>query len=125
MEALSNLFARVRARLASRPDTEHEQALVRVVIAIVLGAYLLDLPALSLTFQGPDSFVFIAYLGISLLILGWVMASSPISHFRRCAGLVADVSTIAFSDFNATTDLSSTLGITTAVSPYIQIAVLA
>jgi two-component system sensor histidine kinase RpfC len=97
MQALRNIVAAARTRLAARPDTEHEQALVRVVIALVLGVYLLDAPALTFASLGPDSLVFIAYLGISALILGWVMASAPVSHLRRCVGLVADVSTIAFS----------------------------
>ena len=31
----------VRARLAGRPDTEHEQALVRLVVGVILFFYLL------------------------------------------------------------------------------------
>ena len=36
-----SLVQRLRARLAARPDTEHEQAIVRVVIGALLFLYLL------------------------------------------------------------------------------------
>jgi len=94
---LRSLAGAARARLATRPDTEHEQAFVRVVVALALGVYLLDAPALLLASPGLDSLVFISYLGISVVILGWVIASTSVSHFRRSIGLLADVSTIAFS----------------------------
>ena len=41
MRALRDLVSAARARLAARPDTEHEQGIVRLVIAALLGAYLL------------------------------------------------------------------------------------
>jgi two-component system sensor histidine kinase RpfC len=103
VQAVRNFMSAMRVRLAARPDTEHEQALVRVVIALALGAYLLGVPAFTLTLLGadsllgPDSLVFLAYLGISVLILAWVMFSKTVSHLRRCVGLVADLSTLAFS----------------------------
>ena len=40
MSALLAVFAGLRARLAKRPDTEHEQALVRVGNCLLFGAYL-------------------------------------------------------------------------------------
>jgi two-component system, sensor histidine kinase RpfC len=94
---LRGLLAPLRARLSARPDSEHEQAFVRVVIALALGVYLLDAPALTLVHVGPDTLVFLAYLGTSVAILASVLASTSVSHVRRCMGLVADLSTIAFS----------------------------
>ena len=41
MAWLRGLYASAKARLAARPDTEHEQAIVRLVVAAALGAYLL------------------------------------------------------------------------------------
>ena len=38
---LRNLVTTSRTRLAARPDTEHEQAIVRLVVAAAIGAYLL------------------------------------------------------------------------------------
>ena len=95
MKVLRDLLAKVRARLAARADTEHEQAIVRVAVALALGGYLLDIQ--DLAHIGTDDIVWYAYLGVSLVILGWVLASSRISHVRRCLGLVADMSTVAFS----------------------------
>ena len=97
MKFLRDLLASARARLAARPDTEHEQALVRVVIAISLGIYLLDAPALAMEHVGADSLVFLGYSGISVAILAWVLSSERVSHLRRCLGLFADLSTVAFS----------------------------
>ncbi|HXR58739.1 MAG TPA: ATP-binding protein, partial [Burkholderiales bacterium] len=97
MKFLRQLVARARAHLAARPDTEHEQALVRVAVAISLGVYLLDAPALAMEHLGPDSLVFLGYSGVSVAILAWALSSARISHVRRCLGLLADVATIAFS----------------------------
>src|SRR5262249_35061329 len=95
MKLLRDLLAKARARLALRPDTEHEQAIVRVLVALALGAYLLDFQ--DLTQFGMEDVVWYAYLGVSLVILAWVLASVRVSHVRRCLGLVADMSTVAFS----------------------------
>jgi len=92
------LAARIRARLARRPDTEHEQAIVRLVIAAALGAYLLDIPALlRLESLGPDGLVFLSYLAIATLLLGWTLGTNTVSPLRRCLGTVADLSTASFS----------------------------
>ena len=39
--AQKSILARIQARLAARPDTEHEQAIVRLVVGAVLFLYLL------------------------------------------------------------------------------------
>ena len=41
MTEFANALGRLRVRLAARPDTEHEQAIVRVVVGLVLFLYLL------------------------------------------------------------------------------------
>ncbi len=38
---LKSILAGIRARLSGRPDTEHEQAIVRLLVAVILFLYLL------------------------------------------------------------------------------------
>jgi two-component system sensor histidine kinase RpfC len=96
---LRNVFASARARLAARPDTEHEQAIVRLLVAAALGAYLL--PG-GLAVFGWDSlefhyFVFISYLVFSVVLLGWIFLSTKVSHLRRCLAIAADVATASIA----------------------------
>ena len=53
-------LAGLRARLAARPDTEHEQALVRLLIGALLVLYLL--PDARNQAAEPQIYVLLAYL---------------------------------------------------------------
>ena len=99
METVRKLSARVRARLAARPDTEHEQGIVRLVIAVLLGAYLLPegLDVSEWSALKPYHIVFVAYLVVAAVILAWNLWSDSISHTRRVIGLVADIATTTWS----------------------------
>ncbi len=99
MALLGGLAARIRERLAGRPDTEHEQAIVRLVIGLLLGAYLLPggLNVGGWSALEPYYAVYVAYLATSIVVLAWNLASSTISHARRCLALVADMLTITWS----------------------------
>jgi len=96
---LRELVARARGRFAARPDTEHEQAIVRLAIAALLGAYLLpgglNVPQWSAL--EPYYAVFIAYVALAIAVLAWVLVSVRVSHLRRCVALVADVATVTWS----------------------------
>ena len=99
MIALRSLAARLRARLAARPDTEHEQAIVRVLIGVVLGAYLLP-GGLNVPEWGalePYYAVFVSYMALAIVVLAWNLASDSVSHVRRCVALLADVATVTWS----------------------------
>ena len=87
------LLGRLRGRLAARPDTEHEQALVRVTLGLLLGAYLLPggLSRGSWAELEPHHVVFLAYNVAALAIVGWILVSERISPLRRCLGAVIDV----------------------------------
>ena len=88
----------LRIRLAARPDTEHEQALVRIVVTVALGLYMLrgwDFEHAG-TLQ-PDVMVFFAYLAVSAFTLAWTLASSRVSHVRRVLGLSADIATVTWT----------------------------
>ena len=95
MKFLSDLVASLRARIAARPDTEHEQAIVRLAIAILLGGYLLP-EGLNITEWSaiePYYVVFVGYLAVAASVLIWNLASTEISHARRIVAAVADIAT--------------------------------
>ena len=92
---LRNLAAAARARLAARPDTEHEQAIVRLVVSGAIGAYLLP-EGLAVFDWGSLEFhyiIFTSYLVLSAVLLAWVLATNGVSHLRRCLALIADIGT--------------------------------
>jgi two-component system sensor histidine kinase RpfC len=86
------LLANMRARLAARPDTEHEQALVRLVITALLVLYLL-----------PDSvgagralilYVGGAHLALSLAVFLRILHSPVKSPTRRVIAMFGDFFTV-------------------------------
>jgi two-component system sensor histidine kinase RpfC len=91
------MMAWLRARLAARPDTEHEQAIVRLAIGLLLGAYFLP-AGLRVSEWSALEFHYIAfacYVVISVLVLAWIFASDSVSHVRRCVALVADFAMVS------------------------------
>ena len=98
METLRNLFAAARARLAARPDTEHEQAIVRLVIGVLLGLYLLP-EILDRHAEGlpePHVLVWIGFLAFSTAIFGAILVSPRASPARRVFGTVLDAATLSW-----------------------------
>jgi two-component system sensor histidine kinase RpfC len=91
---LSALKARLdwlRERLKARPDTEHEQALVRVAVGLALGLALLPV-ALSQP-GAPHVLVWIAFLALSAGLLVWVVVLPGVSTLRRTLGATLDAAT--------------------------------
>ena len=84
----------LRSRLAARPDTEHEQAFVRLVISAIAFLYLLP-DAIA---QGGriNLLVMGTHFMIGLLIVSWLLSSNDISPTRRTAGLVADMAAVTW-----------------------------
>ena len=84
----------LRTRLAARPDTEHEQAFVRLIISALAFLYLLP-DAIA---QGGELNLLVmgTHLIIGLLIFSWLLSSDDISPTRRIAGLVADMAAITW-----------------------------
>jgi len=88
----------LRERLASRPDTEHEQAFVRVLVAAVLGLYLIDFPDLARgVVLRVDVLVYLVYFVISAGVLVWALMSEKVSQFRRFIGLAADLGMVTWA----------------------------
>ncbi len=95
---LRDLVASVRARLAARADTEHEQALIRTVIGVLLGLYLLP-EILDRHAEGlpePHIMVWIGFLAFSTAIFGAILASPDVSPARRVFGTVLDAATLSW-----------------------------
>jgi two-component system sensor histidine kinase RpfC len=90
----------LRARLATRPDTEHEQAIVRVALYVVLFFYLLP-GALRETGFAPGTdrlylAVLIAFLAFSVVLFAGVVIQPGVSVTRRLVSATIDVSAVTF-----------------------------
>ena len=85
-------LVRARARLAARPDTEHEQALVRVVITILLVLYLL--PGATGVVRELLFYIGGAHFALSVLVFLRILDSTEMSPARRVFAMVADFATV-------------------------------
>jgi hypothetical protein len=92
---MSQIMSRLAARLSHRPDSEHQQALVRLVMLAVVVAYLQGVVS-----GRPDSaeplrisllFLAVEFM-VALGILAWILARPGVSAPRRVLGMVADYS---------------------------------
>jgi two-component system sensor histidine kinase RpfC len=97
---MNTLFATLRSRLRSRLDSEHEQAIVRLVIAAVILVYMLGVWSVPVDSETSTGLIWAArvILAETLLGLGLVVAifihPQP-STVRRAIGMVADYATLA------------------------------
>ncbi|TYT23781.1 response regulator [Luteimonas viscosa] len=87
------LFDLIRGRLAGRPDSEHGQASVRVVMLAVVYLYLHFAfgsdPALARPLATSHAILVVDFV-IAFGILAWIVASPGVSHPRRVLGMVID-----------------------------------
>ena len=94
----SSLAAALARRLRGRADSEHEQALVRIVIVLVLALYF---GALSVTRPAdPHAFalgtyVALGYGAMSTGVLAWIVAVPRAYPVRRLIAMVCDHTTLA------------------------------
>ena len=98
MTPLHTLAALLRARLAARPDTEHEQAIVRVAVGVLLGVYLLPeiLNRLAGGFSEPHLQIWFGFLAISTTIFAAILAFPQASPTRRIVGTILDAATLSW-----------------------------
>ena len=89
---LRGALERLRARFAARPDTEHEQALVRVVITLLLVLYLLP----GASGPGRDLILYVggAHFALSLSVLLRILYSPGKSPARRVLAMAGDFATV-------------------------------
>ena len=92
---MAGLVQKVRARLSSRPDSEHLQAFIRLAMLCLVLAYLLVVaggrPELEAELRLSLSFLALEYV-VSLAIIGWLLARPGVSIPRRVLGMIADYS---------------------------------
>jgi two-component system, sensor histidine kinase RpfC len=98
---LEPILSRIRTRFTGRPDSEHEQAIVRLVVAAVLFLYLLPL-ALGGD-QSPRQAnvplfaAMVCYVALCAALFGWIYFSPAVIPARRVLAAVLDIgSTTAF-----------------------------
>ncbi|MFC0677913.1 ATP-binding protein [Lysobacter korlensis] len=94
---MAGFIANLRQRLAGRPDSEHGQALVRLVIAALILAYL---AGLQLASGEPGSHSTMAWVMLAETLVGFglfaaIVKQPGVSHARRAIGMVADYTTLA------------------------------
>ncbi len=79
----------MKERLQNRPDSEHEQTLFRILIAVLISIYF--------CFTGPDlaCYLSLAYLPVALGILAWILISPEKNRTRRLLGITADIAMIS------------------------------
>jgi two-component system sensor histidine kinase RpfC len=90
----AGLLRWVRARLAGRPDTEHEQAIVRLVLGALIVLYLL--PGAMAEHLEPTIVAMVGYLVGAILIFGHILYTPGESPARRVVATLADVGTLTF-----------------------------
>ncbi|MGB5080471.1 MAG: ATP-binding protein [Burkholderiales bacterium] len=98
------LLAKFRARLAARPDTEHEQAIIRLLVGAVLFLYLLPQAFSKHELGGgTDELLFSAMVCFMFLASGvfaWIYFVPAPSSARRVAASFLDVGTATFFMYN-------------------------
>jgi len=84
---------RLRARLAARPDTEHEQGILRLVICALAFVYLL--PDALAHHDDLALYVTSTFVALALVIFLWIAYSTRISPPRRVFAQFVDVTAIS------------------------------
>jgi two-component system sensor histidine kinase RpfC len=87
------LWSRLRERLKNRPDTEHEQILVRVAIgiAIVTGLAIAAVKDQPPSQVGPLLVIATSYLVSGLLLLAHILVDPALRPVRRYVGMTVDM----------------------------------
>jgi two-component system sensor histidine kinase RpfC len=84
-----SFFSGLHERLAQRPDSEHEQAVIRLVIGLVGSVYLLNANVVAWQVSVLVAF----FVTFSVAVLLSIVIHPQISVARRILGIVVDVST--------------------------------
>ncbi|MEZ5666640.1 MAG: ATP-binding protein [Alphaproteobacteria bacterium] len=91
------MFSLVTRKLRERPDSEHEQAIVRLVLVFVLWAYLSVIGNLTPFEHGSYLLTMIVagvYLALSVVYLALIWIRPQPSPLRRLAAMVTDMTTL-------------------------------
>ncbi len=98
--AIPGILLRARERLRARPDSEHEQALVRLAVGIVLFFYLLPRAFIDPGADQGAEWTFLpamfAYLITAAAIFVHILAYPGVSPARRVLGATVDIAAVTF-----------------------------
>jgi len=97
-EPRKSAIAWLRSRLQNRPDTEHEQALVRLVLVLGLGVYLLVPHVMGENTPGwvQSLLPYGAVVFLSLGIFCAILIQPGVSPVRRVIGAIGDSAAISY-----------------------------
>ena len=106
---MKRLYLRLRDRLASRPDTEHEQALIRLAVGITLFFYLLPGAFIDTGKELETDLLYLgamlAFLSLASIIFVCIFFMPGVSPTRRILGAILDSAAATFfmvvADFHA------------------------
>ncbi|TMG92930.1 MAG: hypothetical protein E6H72_05935, partial [Betaproteobacteria bacterium] len=90
---LKSILAGIRARLSGRPDTEHEQALVRLLVATILFLTLLPQAFGGREPNLPLFAAMVCYFALCGTVFGWIYLFPSASRARRVFVALLDVGT--------------------------------
>jgi two-component system, sensor histidine kinase RpfC len=80
----------VLLRLRQREDSEHEQAIIRMVIAALVLVYMGVLHAFGGELNRQVVAILLAGEFVGWIILAWIIAKPGLSHVRRWMGMIND-----------------------------------
>jgi two-component system sensor histidine kinase RpfC len=92
---MNTLLNRLGHRLSNRPDSEHQQAIIRLVMLAVVVAYLQGVvtgrPGVAEPLRLSLLFLSVEFV-VAFSILAWIVARPGVSASRRVLGMIADYS---------------------------------
>lgn len=94
------IFARLWERLTHRPDSEHVQALIRIVISLLLTFYVITVAQQDGVYSSEFWNVMLLagfFVPFSLVILIRIIINPKVSPIRRLVGIVADIGTNTYA----------------------------
>ncbi|MHB0916656.1 MAG: ATP-binding protein [Thiobacillus sp.] len=95
--SLPGFLQRLVKRIRSRPDTEFQQALIRVVIGLIFLAYFSsDVAPIDGATRGMAQFVSVLFTGLAILVVALSLISLKASPPRRIVAMLMDYATCSF-----------------------------
>ena len=88
---LPSISSALSRRLKNRKDSEHIQAIIRVVMTgLVLAVYLNSNVGVRIDTAVIGDTLSLAYFGISIILLAWIIINPEVSYLRRYCGMIGE-----------------------------------
>lgn len=100
--AQKSLLTRFRARLTGRPDTEHEQAIIRMLVGVVLFLYLLPQALSGGEVRNEAQFfgAMVCFMVLAVAVFAWIYLLPAPSPVRRISASCLDIGATTFFMYN-------------------------